>query len=52
MMIVGTKFKNNEVFVPEVLVAARAINAGWNSGPSCGREMMVGRLLSVRKGSS
>lgn len=28
MMIVGTKFKNNEVFVPEVLVAARAMNAG------------------------
>lgn len=28
MMIVGGKFKNNEVFVPEVLVAARAMNAG------------------------
>lgn len=28
MMIVGEKFKNNEVFVPEVLVAARALNAG------------------------
>ena len=28
MMTVGTKFKNNEVFVPEVLVAARAMNAG------------------------
>ena len=28
MTIVGTKFKNNEVFVPEVLVAARAMNAG------------------------
>ena len=28
MMIVGEKFKNNEVFVPEVLVAARAMNAG------------------------
>lgn len=28
MMIIGTKFKNNEVFVPEVLVAARAMNAG------------------------
>ncbi len=28
MMIVGAKFKNNEVFVPEVLVAARAMNAG------------------------
>ncbi len=28
MMIIGTKFKNNEVFVPEVLVAARAMNMG------------------------
>ena len=28
MGIVGEKFKNNEVFVPEVLVAARAMNAG------------------------
>ena len=28
MMIVDEKFKNNEVFVPEVLVAARAMNAG------------------------
>lgn len=28
MMIIGAKFKNNEVFVPEVLVAARAMNAG------------------------
>lgn len=28
MNIVGQKFKNNEVFVPEVLVAARAMNAG------------------------
>jgi len=28
MMIVGQKFRNNEVFVPEVLVAARAMNAG------------------------
>ena len=28
MNIVGEKFKNNEVFVPEVLVAARAMNAG------------------------
>lgn len=28
MNIVGKKFKNNEVFVPEVLVAARAMNAG------------------------
>jgi len=28
MGIVGAKFKNNEVFVPEVLVAARAMNMG------------------------
>ena len=28
MSIVGDKFKRNEVFVPEVLVAARAMNAG------------------------
>ena len=28
MGIVGAKFKKNEVFVPEVLIAARAMNAG------------------------
>ena len=28
MSIVGEKFKNNEVYVPEVLVAARAMNTG------------------------
>jgi len=28
MAIVGAKFKNNEIFVPEVLIAARALNAG------------------------
>ncbi len=28
MSVVGEKFKRNEVFVPEVLVAARAMNAG------------------------
>lgn len=28
MMIIGGKFKRNEIFVPEVLVAARAMNAG------------------------
>ena len=27
MGIVGNKFKNNEIFVPEVLIAARAMNA-------------------------
>ena len=30
MNVVGVKFKNNEVFVPEVLVAARAMNQGAN----------------------
>ena len=28
MNIVGEKFRNNEIFVPEVLVAARALNMG------------------------
>ncbi len=28
MGIIGEKFKNNEVFVPEVLIAARAMNGG------------------------
>ena len=28
MGVVGEKFKNNEIFVPEVLVAARAMNQG------------------------
>ena len=28
MNVIGIKFKNNEVFVPEVLVAARAMNYG------------------------
>ena len=27
MNVVGVKFKNNEIFVPEVLIAARAMNA-------------------------
>lgn len=30
MNVIGVKFKNNEVFVPEVLVAARAMNQGAN----------------------
>lgn len=30
MMIIGGKFKRNEIFVPEVLVAARVLNAGLN----------------------
>jgi methylmalonyl-CoA mutase cobalamin-binding domain/chain len=28
MSIIGEKFKNNEVFVPEVLISARAMNQG------------------------
>ena len=28
MSVIGEKFKNNEVFVPEVLIAARAMNRG------------------------
>ena len=28
MEVIGVKFKNNEVFVPEVLIAARAMNKG------------------------
>ncbi|MBR2950977.1 MAG: corrinoid protein [Lachnospiraceae bacterium] len=30
MDVIGEKFKNNEVFVPEVLVAARAMSVGAN----------------------
>lgn len=30
MGIIGEKFKNNEVYVPEVLIAARAMNAGMD----------------------
>ena len=28
MNIIGRKFKNNEVFIPEVLIASRAMNNG------------------------
>ena len=28
MEIIGTKFKNNEVFIPEVLISAKAMHAG------------------------
>ncbi len=31
MDVIGKKFKNNEVFVPEVLIAARAMNAGMEA---------------------
>ena len=30
MAVIGEKFKNNEVFVPEVLISARAMNRGLN----------------------
>ncbi|CAA7600916.1 Cobalamin (vitamin B12)-binding domain protein [Acididesulfobacillus acetoxydans] len=30
MNVVGVKFKNNEVYVPEVLIAARAMHAGMD----------------------
>ncbi len=30
MSVIGGKFKRNEVFVPEVLIAARAMNAGMD----------------------
>lgn len=30
MMVVGEKFKNNEYYVPEVLIAARAMHKGMN----------------------
>ncbi len=30
MSVIGEKFRNNEVFVPEVLMAARAMHAGMN----------------------
>ena len=30
MSVIGEKFKNNEVFVPEVLISARAMNRGLN----------------------
>lgn len=30
MNVVGVKFKNNEIFVPEVLIAARAMNTALN----------------------
>ncbi|MGQ9780212.1 MAG: corrinoid protein [Bacillota bacterium] len=30
MSVVGQRFKNNEIYVPEVLIAARAMHAGLN----------------------
>ena len=37
MDVVGEKFKNNEIFVPEVLVAARAMNMGVALLKPCSR---------------
>ena len=31
MSVIGDKFKRNEVYVPDVLIAARAMNAGTRS---------------------
>jgi 5-methyltetrahydrofolate--homocysteine methyltransferase len=31
MAVIGEKFKNNEVYVPDVLIAARAMNAGMEA---------------------
>lgn len=31
MNVIGTKFRNNEVYVPEVLIAARAMHAGMDA---------------------
>ena len=48
MSIVGVKFKNNEVFVPEVLIAARAMNAGMEIlKPSLSSDDMGGKGKAV-----
>ena len=52
MSIVGEKFKNNEVYVPEVLVAARAMNMGTQilkpllaeSGVTAGGRVCIGTV--------
>ncbi len=40
MMSIGVKFKNNTVFIPEVLIAARAMKSGL---------AMLGPLLAKQK---
>ena len=42
MDIVGEKFKNNEIYVPEVLVAARAMNMGMGMPPQMNMGMPMG----------
>ena len=49
MMIVGAKFKNNEVFVPEVLVSARAMNAGLAGFEVCDMGVDVGADAFIDK---
>ena len=52
MSVVGEKFKNNEVYVPEVLVAARAMNMGTQilkpllaeSGVTAGGRVCIGTV--------
>jgi methanogenic corrinoid protein MtbC1 len=60
MSIIGEKFKKNEVYVPEVLIAARAMNAGtallnptgefWceGKGKGCYRYVRVISTISAR----
>lgn len=47
MSVIGEKFKNNEVYVPEVLVAARVMNAGMEflqPHLSASKENTIGRV--------
>ena len=48
MNIIGEKFKNNEVYVPEVLIAARAMN----SGAEILKPLLVESGVKQRKGSN
>lgn len=54
MSVVGEKFKNNQIFVPEVLIAARAMNAGieiLKPKLQAGESQTVGRaVLGTVKG--
>ena len=49
MAVVGEKFKNNEIFVPEMLVAARAMKKGvevLKPHLSAGSTGAMGKLIS------